>query len=50
MIIILDKGGIDLVCLDFSKAFDSISHKSLFGFNNKLLNWLENYLSGQNSM
>jgi len=49
---ILDKGGqVDIAYLDFSKAFDCISHKLLmyklqhmFGFSGKLLNWLDNYL------
>ena len=51
---VLDKGGqIDIVFLDFCKAFDSVSHSLLvhklqmYGFSGKLLNWIENYLSGR---
>lgn len=50
---ILDRGGqVDIVYLDFSKAFDSISHnlilyklKYLFGFSEQLLSWMHSYLS-----
>lgn len=48
----LDSGGqTDIVFLDFSKAFDSVSHVLLlhklkmYGFNGALLNWLRAYLS-----
>ena len=47
----LDSGSqIDLIFLDFSKAFDSISHKLLifklrkFGISGKILKWMSNYL------
>jgi len=51
----LDKGHqVDLVYLDFSKAFDTISHTLLIGklrnqynFSNKLLTWIVNYLEGR---
>ena len=48
----LDKGvQNDIIFLDFSKAFDKVPHNLLlhklktFGFNNKLVNWLTDYLS-----
>ena len=40
----------NIICLGFSKAFDSVPHYLLlhklqqFGFNSTLLNWLKNYL------
>ena len=40
----------DMICLDFSKAFDSVNHTMLLhklekiGFNRKLFNWLRKYL------
>ncbi len=43
----------DIIYLDFSKAFDSVSHKLLihklkmFGFNGPLLNWFSSYLLGR---
>ena len=50
----LDKGGqTDVIFLDFCKAFASVSHKLLvhklqtYGFNGKLLNWINTYLSGR---
>ena len=49
---ILDhRGQIDVLYLDFSKAFDSVSHSLLihklqmFGFNGLLLKWFDSYLS-----
>ena len=50
---VLDSGGqVDLIFLDFSKAFDCVSHqllihklKHLFGISNNLLLWLQDYLS-----
>ena len=45
------KGQTDVVLLDFSKAFDSVSHKRLFiklahyGIKGKLLTWLKNFLT-----
>ena len=51
---ILDSAGqVDMVYLDFSKAFDSVSHKLLlhklcsFGFHSSLLKWFEAYLIGR---
>ena len=51
---ILDNAGqVDMVYLDFSKAFDSVSHKLLlhklrsFGFHSSLLKWFEAYLIGR---
>jgi hypothetical protein len=48
----LDKGSqVDIIYLDFSKAFDTVPHdllmhklRSQFGFNGKLAAWFENYL------
>lgn len=52
---ILDNAGqVDMIYLDFSKAFDSVSHKLLFhklqsfGFHSHLLNWFHAYLTGRN--
>jgi hypothetical protein len=50
---ILDNGGqVDMLFLDFSKAFDRVSHDKLlyklqheFNFSKLLLNWFYNYLS-----
>ena len=49
---ILDKGGqVDILYLDFSKAFDTVPHDlllhklKLYGFNGKLLDWFESYLT-----
>ena len=52
---ILDKGGqIDIIFLDFSKAFDCIDHTmllyklhNLFGIGGNLLMWIQDYLSGR---
>ena len=41
----------DIIYLDFSKAFDSVSHRLLphklkmYGFNGRLLDWFTSYLS-----
>lgn len=46
-------GQTDVIYLDFSKAFDSVSHKLLihklksFGFHGPLLNWFSSYLSNR---
>jgi len=48
----LDEGyGLDVVYLDYRKAFDSVPHRRLiekrksFGINGKLLQWLEDFLT-----
>ena len=47
------KGQVDVLYLDFSKAFDSVPHDLLilklktFGFTGKLLKWFESYLYGR---
>ena len=54
----LDKGSrVDVVYLDFSKAFDTVPHNLLihklkyqYGFNNKLINWFTSYLVTVNSV
>jgi hypothetical protein len=44
---------VDVAYIDFSKAFDTVSHKKLlyklstFGISNHLLSWLEGYLSSR---
>ena len=50
----LDKGDkIDVVYLDFSKAFDKVPHNKLLnkvaelGINGNIFKWLRNYLSGR---
>jgi len=46
--------GIDVVFLDYRKAFDSVSHKKLitklqtYGIDEKMINWIEDYLTGRN--
>ena len=47
----LDEGyGLDIVFLDYRKAFDSVPHKRLieklktFGIKGQLLNWIEDFL------
>ena len=46
-------GQVDMIYLDYSKAFDSVSHKLLlhkiqsFGIHSNLLNWFEAYLTGR---
>ena len=46
-------GQVDMLYLDFSKAFDSVSHNLLihklqsFGFHSILLNWFRGYLSNR---
>jgi hypothetical protein len=46
-------GQVDMIYLDFSKAFDSVPHKLLlhklqsFGFHSDLLNWFRAYLTGR---
>ena len=51
---ILDGSGqVDMLYLDFSKAFDSVSHRLLIhklqssGFHSHLLNWFKAYLMGR---
>jgi len=50
----LDKGNcVDVIYLDFQKAFDSVPHKRLlcklatFGVQGKLLKWIENFLTNR---
>lgn len=44
---------VDVIILDFSKAFDTVSHTKLihklraFGFNSKLVCWIESWLDGR---
>ncbi len=48
---IMDSGDtVDLVFLDFSKAFDSVYHRfyikklKAYGINDKVVNWIESFL------
>ncbi|GAB0209158.1 mitochondrial enolase superfamily member 1 [Grus japonensis] len=50
----LDEGrAVDVVCLDFSKAFDTVSHNILIGklrkcgLNEWTVRWVENWLNGR---
>jgi len=50
----LDEGyGLDVVFLDYKKAFDSVPHRRLieklksFGINGKLLQWLDSFLKSR---
>jgi len=48
--LLVDEGkAVDVVCLDFSKAFDAVSHSILekleaHGFNRYTLCWVKNWL------
>ena len=48
-----NKDNIDLMCIDFSKAFDSVSHNKLllklknYGINGNLLKWINSFLSNR---
>ena len=48
-----NSGQVDMVYLDFSKAFDSVSHELLihklssFGFHSDLIRWFRAYLTGR---
>jgi len=51
---ILEEGlGLDIIYLDYRKAFDTVSHKKLMkkmhglGLGSKLLKWIENFLTGR---
>jgi hypothetical protein len=51
---VIDRGGqVDILYLDFSKAFDSVSHRlsvhklKSYGIQGKLLGWFQQYLSGR---
>ena len=51
---LLDEGiPIDVVCLDFAKAFDSVPHRRLliklesYDIQGNLLNWIEDFLIGR---
>ena len=45
-----NKDSINIICIDFSKAFDSVSHKKLilkleyYGINGSLLKWISSFL------
>ena len=50
----VNKGySVDLVLLDFAKAFDKVSHKKLiqkleaYGINSLLVKWIESFLTGR---
>ena len=50
----LDEGyGLDVVYLDYRKAFDSVPHRRLieklktFGIKGKLIHWLDNFLTSR---
>lgn len=52
---ILDNGGtIDVVYMDFMKAFDKVPHRRLinklksYGISNQLINWIANFLNERN--
>ena len=48
-----NKNSIDIICIDFSKAFDSLSHKKLilkleyYGINGSLLKWICSFLTNR---
>jgi len=51
---LLEEGyGIDVVFLDFRKAFDSVSHSKLikklraYGLGEKLITWIQDYLTNR---
>ena len=51
---ILDEGGeIDVIYMDFMKAFDKVPHKRLieklkcYGYKGRLLNWIKEFLTGR---
>lgn len=43
----------EVICVDFRKAFNKVSHSKLLfkpsqvGINNKILKWIEAYLTGR---
>ena len=45
-----EEGGVDVAYLDFSKAFDSVTHQRLLkkiiahGISDNLLNWIQTFL------
>ena len=49
-------GGVDMVYLDYSKAFDSVPHRRLlsklksYGIEGKVWRWIEDFLIGRNQM
>ena len=49
-------GGVDMVYLDYSKAFDSVPHRRLlsklksYGIEGKVWNWIEDFLIGRSQM
>ena len=54
---IIEKGGyLDVVYLDFVKAFDKVAHNRLirkleaYGINGEILNWIQNFLTGRRQL
>ena len=52
---IIQKGGyLDVVYLDFAKAFDKVAHSRLIrkgcGINGEILNWIQNFLTGRRQL
>lgn len=53
---LLDEGSMGTVCLNFSKAFDPVSHKILlgrqllYGLGDQTVSWTGNCLNGQTQM
>ena len=52
-----EKGGyLDVVYLDFAKAFDKVAHNRLirklegYGINGEILNWIQNFLTGRRQL
>ena len=49
-----DEGfGVDIICLDYSKAFDTVLHKQListleaYGISREILQWIQDFLTGK---
>ena len=48
-----NKDSIDVICIDFSKTFDSVSHKKLilkleyYGINGSVLKWISSFLTNR---
>lgn len=51
--VINERGQVDVICMDFSKAFDRVPHDKLLeklrklGLNRSLLSWIRSYLSNR---